>query len=178
MSLTTKILLNNTRQKNDGTYPLIIRLTYNRKVINIPLGYSLLEKDWDAKHQRIKASSKITTNVNRLNNYIRKREAIVFDAVTKLEEEGKINGLSLRNIKKRISGTNSIRGNSVFTFIENTITELQRARQIGNAQVYSGLLKKLRRYSPNEQLTFDQIDYEFLRKIDFYCLSQQIPLIC
>jgi len=166
MSLTTKILINNTRQKNDGTYPLIIRLTYNRKVINIPLGYSLPEKDWDAKHQRIKASSKITTNVNRLNNYIRKREAQVFDVVTKLEEEGKINGLSLKDIKKRVSGTNLIKSNNVSSFIENTISELKRARQIGNAQVYSGLLKKLRSYSPNKQLTFDQIDYEFLRKME------------
>ncbi len=66
--LTTKVQLNKVRQKNDGTYPLVIRITYNRKTAYLPLGFNLPEKEFDAKNRRIRPSSKIASNINRLNN--------------------------------------------------------------------------------------------------------------
>lgn len=104
MSITTKILLNKSRQKNDGTYPLVVRLTYHRKVIIFPLGYTLPEKDWDTKHQRVKATTKNTDNVTRLNNYIQKQRTRIFDKVTKLEDDGKMKGLTTKQIKEKVAG--------------------------------------------------------------------------
>lgn len=166
MSITTKVLLNQTRQKKDGTYPLIVRLTYHRKVINFPLGYTLSEKDWDAKHQRVKATTKITGNVTRLNNYIQKQRTKIFDKVTKLEDDGKMKGLSTKQIKEKVSGKRASEKITVFEFIEEVIGELYQAKQIGNAEVYRTLLKWITAQLPDKKLTFNQIDYNFLRRME------------
>lgn len=102
--LTTKILLNKVRQKKDGTYPLAIRITYNRKTTYLPLGYNLHEKDFDAKNQRIKPSNGITTNTTRINNQIQENLKKVYDTIIQLEQEGKIENLSMPNSKKRSRG--------------------------------------------------------------------------
>jgi addiction module HigA family antidote len=108
MSITTKILLNKSRQKNDGTYPLIVRSTYHRKVINFPLEYSIPEKDWDAKNQRVKTNTKISNNVNRLNNYIQKHHSNIFDKVTKASYSlAKSIGVDQTRISQLIKGKRS-----------------------------------------------------------------------
>src|SRR5680860_1813133 len=81
--LTTKVQLNKVRQKNDGTYPLVIRITYNRKTAYLPLGFNLTDKEFDAKNQRIRPSSKIASNINRLNNGIQEKVKKVYDTVTR-----------------------------------------------------------------------------------------------
>jgi len=45
MSVTIKALLDTRRIKSDQTYPLVIRVTYNRKSFNIPVGYALPLKE-------------------------------------------------------------------------------------------------------------------------------------
>lgn len=51
----------------DGTYPLAIRITRDRKTSYIYLGYNLKEKDWDKDAQRVKKSQ---PNSVRMNNFI------------------------------------------------------------------------------------------------------------
>src|SRR5680860_965010 len=105
--LTTKVQLNKVRQKNDGTYPLVIRITYNRKTAYLPLGFNLTDKEFDAKNQRIRPSSKIASNINRLNNGIQEKVKKVYDTVTRLEQEGKIEALSMPLLKEKINGKKS-----------------------------------------------------------------------
>ena len=144
MTLTTKVLLNSTRQKHDGSYPLIIRMTYNRRFINIPVGFSLKEKDWDTRNQQIKSSSLVSTNITRLNNSIRMKTAHIYDVITKLEDENKIYGLSMKDIKKHITSEGRDTQVYVYDFIRSIIDELIQSKKKGNAEVYSNLLKKLK----------------------------------
>jgi len=172
MTLTTKALLNTTRQKNDGTFPLIIRMTYNRRVINIPLGLSLKDRDWDERNQRIKPSSKIATNITRLNNIIRSKTAHIYDVVTKLEDEEKISRLSIKDIKRLITSGNKNGQVDVFDFIESIVDDLRKAKKIGNAEVYVGLLRKLKKFHTREYLTFEEINYSFLKKMEVIHFSR------
>jgi integrase/recombinase XerD len=54
----------------DGTYPLAIRITRDRKTSFIHLGYNLSELDWDKDAQRVKKSH---ANSGRLNAFILKK---------------------------------------------------------------------------------------------------------
>ncbi len=56
--------------KQDGTSPLAIRITKDRKTSYIYLEYSILEKDWDKENQRVRKSY---PNSSRLNNYLIKK---------------------------------------------------------------------------------------------------------
>jgi len=54
MVVTFKALLNERRQKADGTYPLVIRIAADRKLREIPLSIYLRPKDWDKRNSRVK----------------------------------------------------------------------------------------------------------------------------
>lgn len=166
MALTTKVLLNTTRQKNDGTYQLIIRLTYNRKVINIPVGINLKEKDWDARTQRIKASSNFATNITRQNNKIQNRIAHIHDVITKLEDDGSIQALELKDVKKIITTGNFSGEINVFDFIDDLIADLIKAKKQGNARVYKSLKVKLEQFHGHAPLSFKNINYTFIKKLE------------
>ena len=166
MALTTKVLLNKVRQKSDGTYPLVIRVTYNRKVIYIPLGYTLIEKDFDARNQQIRPSSKIADNVTRLNKQITETIKDVYDTFSKIEENGSIHKLSLKEIKQIIIGNKGKTSLSVFDFIDTIMADLETAKKFGNAAVYRTLKKKLKAFSKKDDLTFSDINHAFLTKLE------------
>ncbi len=63
---TIKIVLRR-KQNKDGTYPLAIRITKDRKTSFIHLGKHVYEKDWDSSSQRVKKSH---PNATRLNHFL------------------------------------------------------------------------------------------------------------
>jgi integrase/recombinase XerD len=60
--------------KKDGTYPLILRVGHNARTTSIPVGVSLMEKDWDAETRAVKKSYTGTLSITRLNNLIQKKK--------------------------------------------------------------------------------------------------------
>jgi hypothetical protein len=59
------------RAKKDGTYPLALRITKNRKSSYIFLEYSIRKEDWSADDQRVKSSH---PNSTRLNHFLIKEK--------------------------------------------------------------------------------------------------------
>lgn len=163
--LTTKVLLNKVRQKQDGTFPLVIRLTYNRKSIYLPLGYNLAEKDFDPKNQRIRPSSKIASNITRLNNGIQEKLKKIYDTVSRLEEDGKIESLSMSSIKKEIEGK-SVGNMDFFQFIDSLILDFKKAGKYGNAEIYRTLRNRIEKFHGKRSLPFRQINYAFVKKLE------------
>tara|TARA_B100000965_G_scaffold387414_1_gene390722 strand:- start:4205 stop:4690 length:486 start_codon:yes stop_codon:yes gene_type:complete len=157
LSLTTKVLLNKVRQKQDGSYPLVIRVTYNRKIIYLPLGYTLQESDFDPKNQRIKTSSKKFDNVTKLNNRISAEVNNVFNVIAKLEEDGKAVAMSMTNLKKAILGKNENENITVFQFMETIIANLKSVGKFSNAQIYKDSLNAWKNFRSDRDLKFQEI---------------------
>ncbi|MEO5929756.1 MAG: site-specific integrase, partial [Candidatus Kapaibacterium sp.] len=93
---TVKIVLRK-KQNKDESYPLALRITKDRKASYIHLGYSVLERDWDAKAQRVRRSH---PNATRLNNFIIKKLAESTDTVLELDTQQK--DISSDGIKRRL----------------------------------------------------------------------------
>lgn len=163
--LTTKVQLNKVRQKNDGTYPLVVRFTYNRKTAYLPLGLNLTEKEFDAKNQRIRPSSKIASNINRLNNGIQEKIKKVYDTVSRLEQEGKMDSLSMSALKEEIKGRKS-NDEDFFGLASQIINELKKAGKFGNAKIYTSLKNKIENFHGAKSLPFTQINYAFLKRLE------------
>ncbi|WP_118976748.1 site-specific integrase [Taibaiella koreensis] len=68
--------------KQDGTSPLAIRITKDRKSSYIYLEYSIQEKDWDRQAQRVRKSH---PNSSRLNSYLLKKKAEADERSLELE---------------------------------------------------------------------------------------------
>ncbi|MFC0185299.1 hypothetical protein SAMN04515674_10366 [Pseudarcicella hirudinis] len=66
MASSVKAILRK-KQNQDGTYPIAIRVTIERKTTYIYIGYNVHENEWDTKTQCVK---KKYPNSERLNNLI------------------------------------------------------------------------------------------------------------
>ena len=80
---TVKVVLRRKKNK-DGTFPLTLRITKDRKTSFIHLGYHVSEKDWDALTQRVRKSH---PNSTRLNNFIVQKLAEASDAALELDTQ-------------------------------------------------------------------------------------------
>ncbi len=78
-----KIVLKKDKRQ-DGTYPLTIRVTKSRKSTYIYLEHSIKESDWDAAGQRVKKSH---PNSTRLNHFLVKKLAEVNEHSLELESD-------------------------------------------------------------------------------------------
>ncbi len=94
--VTIKIVLRR-KQNKDGSYPLALRVIKHRKTSFIHLGYSVLERDWDANAQRVRRSH---PNATRLNKFIMKKLSESTDMMLELDAQQK--DVSSDGIKRRL----------------------------------------------------------------------------
>jgi integrase/recombinase XerD len=84
--------------KADGTSPLALRITKDRKSSFIYLEYSIKEKDWDAKEQRVKKSH---PNSTRLNNFLLKKLSDATNSALDIETaKNQVSVKAVRNVIK------------------------------------------------------------------------------
>ncbi len=94
--MSVKLVLRK-KPKADGTMPLCIRITRDRKSSYVSLGHYLSEKDWDAKGQRVLKSY---PNHVRLNNLLIKKLAEATDKALELETQKE--DVSSKAVKNKI----------------------------------------------------------------------------
>ena len=102
--MSVKIVLRK-KPKADGTLPLCIRITRNRKSSYVYLGHHLLEKDWDEQGQRVLKSH---PNSARLNNLLIKKLAEATDKALELETQK--DDVSSKAVKNKIK----VKGGALF----------------------------------------------------------------
>jgi len=164
--MTTNIVisLDTRRKKKDGTYPLVMRLGHYERTTSIPLNIDLLEKDWDAKARVVKKTYSGTNSINRLNNIIQKAKADAMDIILKLSEAGKLDTLSVVELREKIVQNNITA--SFLEFTNQTIEELKASQRIGTARSYKGVHDVLKAFNEQKDLTFKDINYKFLTKLE------------
>lgn len=149
---TTKIVLRKKKNK-DGTYPIAIRITKDRKTSFIHLGYNLHEKDWDIKGQQVRKSH---PNSARLNVLIRTRIAEVTNKSIELETD-KVN-VSAQAIKKTVKPNSQ---GSVFAQADLYIERLKSDGKFNRYSADKTRVKRLKEFLqkdiPFSDLTIPQI---------------------
>ncbi len=107
------------KQNKDGTYPLAIRITKDRKTSFIHLGQHLHEKDWDKDNQRVRKSH---PNSARLNNFLVTRLAGANNSSLELETTKP--HISAKAVSQKIKPKTS---ETVFSQADSYITSLKEA---------------------------------------------------
>jgi len=144
----------------DGKYPLVIRITKDRKTSIISLGHSLAEKDWDTKTQRIKKSH---PNAPLLNNMLTKKLAEANDKYIELQTNN--TDTSSRTITKSISAKKE------GTFLKQAALYLQRLKTNGKGNQLSADASRVERFKEflnGSDINFSEIDVPLLKKFQSY----------
>lgn len=148
------------KQKKDGTYPLAIRITKDRKTSFIHLGSSIQESHWDAGAQRVKKSH---PNSVRLNNYLIKKLAEANDHSLDLETQK--TSVSSRAVKQRI------KPKAATTFGAQAKLYLEQLKKAGNYNQYTADKPRIKHFAEflnNEDICFSDINKALLERFKTY----------
>lgn len=154
ITATTKIVLRQ-KKKKDGTYPVALRITKDRKASFIHLGFSLHAHQWDEDAQAVKKSH---PNSTRLNQLIRKKIAETTD--TALEAVNTQTTTSAKTIKQKIL---PLAGSSVFAQADLYISRLEAERKYNRHSADKPRVKHLKEFLKHD-VSFSELTIPLLKR--------------
>jgi integrase/recombinase XerD len=168
--VSANIILDTRYKKKGDVFPLKLRVVHNRKPFDLSLGHNISLKDWDEKGQKVKSSCQTIDNVTRFNALLNKDKQKAQDVLIRLQDEGKLDTLSLDELKSYITQKHT----EVMTlaFDMEIIAELKLAERYGNASVYETLRRSISNFTKGKDLPLKQITYAWLKKYEAWFLSK------
>lgn len=159
-----KVVLRKKLNK-DGTYPLAIRITRDRKSSFIHLGYGLKENDWDRKTQKVKKSY---PNSGRLNALI----------TSKLNEaNAQLLGMELQKttvssqaIKEQIKPKG---GMTFFSQADAYLESLKNAGKYNQHTADGARIKYFKEFLKEKDLAFSDITHGLIERLKIYLKSER-----
>jgi site-specific recombinase XerD len=160
MSSNAKIVLRK-KPNSKGQYPLAIRITKNRRSTYQYVGHYIDIEEWDEKNLRVKKSN---SNADSLNKLLSQQLSDANKALIDLQAQYK--DASANQIKKEIyaSGNSS----TFFELAEEHLDELEVAEKLNRLSTDSALISYIVKYHKSKQLSFQEIDERFLKKLMIY----------
>lgn len=167
MSTNILISLDKRRAKQNGSYPLVLRISHQRRTANIQLGYNIRDKDWDEKRRQVKKSYSGVTSITRLNHRLTKIQAEAFEKVRELEEKGLLAELNATDIKNHL--IEKVTPSSFLDYNLKLVADLRKIKKYGTADSYYAIwsiLKKFIESQGKKDLSFKEVNYKFLVKLE------------
>ncbi len=162
---SVKIVLRKKENK-DGTYPLAIRITKDRKSSFVHLGHHIQESFWDAKNRKIKKSH---PNSVRLNNLLSKKLAEAEDNL--LDMEVQKNDISSQVIKSRLKVSKE---SSFFAQGDIYLAALKKQGKYNQHKNDAGRISSFRKFLNDSDISFQQITLPLLKKYRAYLRAKQL----
>lgn len=159
---TIKAVLRKKANKN-GTYPLALRITKDRKTSFIHLGYHLHLKDWDEVEQRVRKSH---PNSTRLNNLIAVKIAEASDK--SLEAETQKDNATAKTIKRSIKPT---AGAQFFGQADAYLDKLKQTGSYGSYVTEKSRLEIFKEFLSVKNISFPEITPSLLERFKLHLLS-------
>lgn len=154
------LLLKENKKNEKGEMPLYIRIIKGRKTKFISLGIKVHPNDWNTEKLRVKGKY---PNSGRVNALIAKKVSEAENIALEIETKNK--SVSSRKIKEAIVGKTSL---SFIKYIEIYMVDLIKKGKTGTHDKYNSTILKLKAYQKGKDLTFEDVDLNFLKKYEAY----------
>lgn len=161
MATTTVILRKEV--KADGTSPLAIRITQDRKSSYVYLDKSIKAEDWDSKARRVKKSH---PNAARLNHFLVKKLAEASDML--LELEAQKNDVSAKAAREKLKPSS---GDTFFAQAAFYIEQLKEAGKFNQSTADSPRIMRFKEFLKNEDIAFRDITVPLLQRFKTWLLA-------
>lgn len=150
-----KALLDTRRQKSDGSFNIIFRITHNRKVHTLNSGFQTTEIHWNDKRNEIDKSH---PNASLLNIRISQQYFKIQQAILQLDDD-----FSMEKLRFMIDDNPKKQLNTTFkSFSDKLISQMIEVNRTGNAIVYQTAVNRLLSFYGRDDLGFQEIDYSLL----------------
>ena len=161
---STKVVIRKKKNK-DGTFPLVLRVTKDRRTSYIYLGKNVQEKDWDAVHHKVKRSH---PTHKRLNNFLLKKNSEAQNII--LDYELRQKDFSVQELKRELTSDKN-----KDTFFAQAVLYFDNLEQAGN---YNRLIAErpainhFRRFLTDKDIAFSDITISMLDRFKAYLLGR------
>lgn len=165
MAASIKIVLRK-RKLLDGSYPLALRITKDRKTSFIHIGKNISEDQWDASAQRVKKSH---PNSAKLNSLILDKLKEYNDLLLDLEKQKRdtTSASIKRSIKKGEQNFN------FFLYANEYLAALKANNKLSRHSGEAPRIKIIEKFVGSNQLIFQDITPSFLEKFAIYLKSDR-----
>ncbi|MBJ6367690.1 site-specific integrase [Snuella sedimenti] len=164
MASSVQITLRRKPNKN-GQYPLAIRITKNRRSTYKLIGHYIDIEDWDNNNKLVRESH---PNSEKLNQLISSK---IHDANKRLITlQTKNDDLTATFIKKEIY--KSKKKLSFFELAQEHLEELEIYNKHNRLSSDTAYVNYIQRFNKSKELSFDEIDERFLRKLKIYLIKE------
>jgi site-specific recombinase XerD len=178
MSAKVKIVLRTDKLPKGDLYPLMVRITLNRKIQYISLRKYCTKEQWDANSETVSKRHKQHNAINLMIN------SVLSEVAFFLVAEGKTkNIITFESIKKIIGKVigqeNQVSPKSLFQVFDLHIDYLKKNNRLGYAEAFKSTLNSLKTFTNNVDISFTVIHSQFLREYeDFLNLRQCKTTTC
>lgn len=164
-----KLYFDRRVNRKDGTFPLRISISHKKQQVLISLNVLLLPEQWDA------AKEKIVGHPNRLflNNYVVRQKLNVETELLNLKAAGLLDSLTGKQIRDKIqqslTGETKEDKNTPPLFVDRCRKFAEEKTNVRTRECYLYTLNKVMAFdSEPEKLTFECINYQWLKEFEFY----------
>ena len=160
MKATVEVVCYKSKPLKDGTFPLMLRVTKDRKRKYVSLGLSLQEKFWDFEKGKPKRNCPNKEQIERL---IAAKTAEYNDLI--LEMTSQQREYTVETLVSHFH--NQVRCATVVELYDKLIDDMKRGGKLGNAGVYKYSRTSLLKFTGQRlQIPFSDIDAVWLRRYE------------
>lgn len=146
---------------HDGTLPIYLRLTMNRKSKFINLGYSCKKGQWNAIKGQFKKNVENHVKKNIILNDFKNKALKIIDQYL---ENNKV--LTFNEFEVLFRGEQKTKHLDFFQFFKERIDAMAKAKKTGNQKVYEETYKSFRKFVKVSKPSFEDITYILLEKYE------------
>lgn len=137
------------KQRSDGTFPVCLRITKERKTKYFNTLFNCTENEWDSASGCFNKKRKGYMKQNQFLLKVKDRAIDVYTELAKSKDY-----FSLDEFEKHFREDRNPANSLVFPFWEEVIAEMNLAGRVGNARMYEETMKSFKKFSSSNKLNF------------------------
>lgn len=169
-----KVMLYTSKLLADGSHPLRLRITKDGGRKYISLGESCPATQWDTEKEAPRRSHPDRT---RLQTLIKKWETTYLDAARRLQETG--HPFTIDMLIETVSEaakrpTKAARGTTLLSYLQHLVSEMEKAKKVGNANVYKDTRRVLSKFLSAKDCLLSTVNVAFLNRFETSLRSEGV----